>query len=103
MIELTLNNGLCKGSIYGFNQYAAAICEQTKDLRYIKEACRIGKVAMMLLDRFGSTVDCEPKITLLYYGFVAPRTDPIQLCIENLQKGFKGECIEPRRSARSGA
>ena len=93
MIKLSLDHGVCKDSIFGFVQYAAVICHQSKEVKYIREACRIGKAAMALLNRFGSHVDIGPEICLIYYSFVAPHTEPLQLCTENLRKGFKGKQI----------
>jgi len=89
MIKLSLDHGVCKDSIFGFVQYAAVICHQSKEVKYIREACRIGKAAMALLNRFGSYVDIGPEICLIYYSFVAPHTEPLQLCTENLRKGFE--------------
>ena len=91
MIQLSLDHGICKDSILGFVQYAATICRQSKNIKHVQEACRVGKEAMTLLGRFGSSADMQPKVCLVYYSVVAPRTEPLQNCIEHLRKGFKGE------------
>jgi len=91
MIQISLEHGVCKDSVFGFVQYAAIICNLSKseEVKYIQEACRIGKVGMSLLQRFGSPVDIMPKAYLFYYGFVAVHTEPLQVCAENMRKSFE--------------
>ena len=91
MIRLSLDHGMCKDSILGFVQYAAGICHHSTDAIHVQEACRIGKEAMALLGRFGSSPDIKPKLCLIYYSYVAPCTEPQQNCTKYLRKGFEGE------------
>ena len=85
MIKFTLDHGICKDSAYGFVQYAAAVCHGASK---VKEACRIGNIAMMLLKRNDSSADIVPKVYFFYYGWVAPYTEPLQVCTKNLRKSF---------------
>ena len=97
MIKFTLTHGLSTESIFGFVQYAATICHQIREVKHIQEACRIGKAAMLLLERFSSNADIVPNVYLCYYGFVAPHSEPLRLSVEKLRKGFEGkQMIMPR-------
>jgi len=91
MIQISLEHGVCKDSIFGFVQYAAIVCNLNKseEVKCIQEACRIGKVAMSLLQRYGSPADIMPKAYLFYYGFVAVHTEPLQICADNMRKSFE--------------
>ena len=93
MIKLSLDHGVNKDSIFGFLQYAAAICYQSKEVNYVRGAHGIAGYAVGLLKRFGSSIDAEPPLCLLYYGYIAPHIEPWQVCTENLRKGFEGEPI----------
>ena len=93
MITRTLDHGLCEDSIFGFIQYAAAICHASKDFQSIQEVCRIGKASMRLQKRFGLSTQSIPKVYLMYFGFVAAFTEPLQQCTENLNRSFKGELV----------
>ena len=55
----------------------------------IRAACRIGKLAMSALKQFDSYMDQMPRVFFIYYGFVAPITEQLQSCAENLRKGFE--------------
>ena len=48
MVQLTMQNGICKYSIMGFVQYAMMLC--CKRVKDIKGASQIGKAAMSLPD-----------------------------------------------------
>ena len=89
-IELCLKHGIDKYGAYGFLQYSAIMCQQTQLVDDIKDACRIGKIAMALLKRFDSS-ELYSRTTFGYYGFVAVHTNPLQTCTSNLRKGFEGE------------
>lgn len=90
MIHLSLEHGVCPDSVFGFVQYAAMICQSSKLVPSIKEACRVGKAVMSLLKRFDSA-EIVPKVYFCYYGFVAVHTEPLQLCADKLRKGFEGK------------
>ena len=93
MIKLTLDHGLCEDSIFGFVQYAAVICNKSTDFQSIQEVCRIGKTSMRLQKRFGLSTQSIPKVHLMYFGFAAVFTEPLQQCIENLYQSFKGKQV----------
>lgn len=90
MIGLTLRHGMCEESVYSFIQYAATVCQKCRDTSGIQEACRIGKVAMSLMKRYSSP-EIVPKIFSCYFGFVAPHTEPLPVCADNLRRGFDGK------------
>jgi len=90
MIDLTLKHGMCEESVYSFIQYAAVVCQRCRDTTGMQEACRIGKVAMSLMKRFSSP-EIVPKVYSCYFGFVALHTEPLQLCADNLRRGFDGK------------
>ena len=46
MVQLTMEKGLCKYSIFGFVQYAIGLCTGKIAKTDIKDASRIGKAAM---------------------------------------------------------
>lgn len=88
MVLFTLEHGVCQDSVFGFVQYASILCQQCKLIPGIQEACRVGKAAMELMKRFGSSAELMPKVTFCYYGFVATHTEPLQVCSKNLRSGF---------------
>ena len=89
IVKLSLEHGIFKDSILGFLQYSAILCQQTKPGLPIDNACRVGKVAMKLLDRFDSS-DLIARTHFCYYGVVATHTEPLQHCTDQLRKGFEG-------------
>jgi len=91
MIQISLQHGMCKDSVFGFIQYAGMTCNLSKieEVKYIQEACRIGKAGMSLLKKYGSPVDIMPKAYLFYYGFVAVYLEPLQVCADNMRKSFE--------------
>ncbi|KAL7538257.1 hypothetical protein ACHAXR_008411, partial [Thalassiosira sp. AJA248-18] len=89
MINLSLkHDGVCQDSVFAFVQYAAVLCQQCNLAPDIEEACRVGKAAMSLLKRFDSP-EIVPKVYFCYFGFVAVHTEPLQVCTDNLRKGFE--------------
>jgi hypothetical protein len=91
MTKLSLDHGLSKDSLVGFLSYAVSSCYHSKEVHCIREAHKIAGDTILLLKRFGSSIDAEPDLCLLYYGYVAQHTEPWQLCTENLRKGFEGK------------
>mmetsp|Transcript_29918 Transcript_29918/g.63460 ORF Transcript_29918/g.63460 Transcript_29918/m.63460 type:complete len:393 (-) Transcript_29918:234-1412(-) len=89
MVRLTLEHGVCQDSVFGFTMFATVLCQQCNlPTPVIREACRVGKAVMPLLKRFDSS-EIMPSVYGCYYGFVAVHTEPLQLCADNLRKGFK--------------
>ena len=82
MTQLTLESGLCKYSIIGFVLYAMVLCNVKKD---IDGASRIGKAA---IKKRYHTTEQLPQIYVVYYGFVAPYTEPLLSCADMLRQGF---------------
>lgn len=91
MIQLSLKHGVCQDSVFGFLQYSAILCQQHKLTPDIREACRVGKMAMALLKRFDSSEKILPKVYFCYFGFIGVHTEPLQTCTDRLRRGFEGE------------
>ena len=91
-IKLSLDNGICPDSLFSFFLYSGTVCMQSKSSAVIKEACRVGKAVISLVNRpgFQSTL-IVPRANFVYYGLVAIWTESLQLCTTNLRKGFEGE------------
>jgi len=87
MIRISLEHGVSLDSVVGLVIYSGVYCQQSK-LPNIREACRIGKVAMSMLKRFDSS-EVLPRVNCFYYGFTAVHVLPLQVCSANLRKGFK--------------
>jgi len=88
MIRISLEHGVSLDSVVGLVMYAGVLCQQSK-LPNIREACRIGKVAMSMLKRFVNSSDILPRVNFCYYGFTAVHVLPLQVCSANLRKGFE--------------
>ena len=73
-------------ALLGLVQYAAMMC-CTFDK--IQEACRIGKLAMSVLNRMSFVTDQVSRLYFMYYGFVAIYCEPVQSCADNLRRGFE--------------
>ena len=89
MIQLSLEHGICQDSVTGFTICAAVLCQQSKEIPIMRQAYRIGKIALSLLKQKYSS-ELVPRSYALYYGFVANNFEPFQLCADRLQKGFEG-------------
>ena len=88
MTQLTLENGLCKHSILGFVLFAMLLCMSNIGKKDIDGASRIGKAAMSFSKKRYHTLEQMPHIYVVYYGFVAPYTEPLQSCADMLRRGF---------------
>jgi len=88
MTQLTLENGLCKHSIIGFVLYAMLLWMSNIEKKDIDSASRIGKAAMSFSKKRYHTSEQLPHIYVIYYGFVAPYTEPLQSCADMLRQGF---------------
>jgi hypothetical protein len=54
----------------------------------IESASQIGKAAMSCFKQRYNTPDLVPDIYAVYYGFLAPYTEPLQTCADMLRQGF---------------
>jgi hypothetical protein len=88
MVQLTMEKGLCKYSIFGFVQYAIGLCTGKIAKTDIEYASRIGKAAMSCSKKRYHTTELLPNLYLGYYSFVAFYTEPLQVCADMLQQGF---------------
>jgi len=88
MTQLTLENGLCKHSIIGLVLYAMVLCNGNFVQKVVDCASRIGKAAMTCSKKIYHTSEQLPQLYLVYYGFVAPHTEPLPTCADMLRQGF---------------
>ena len=89
MIQLSLEHGLCQDSAMALCMHAAIVCQQSKEIPVMREAYRIGKIAIQLLKRYSSS-ELVPMVYSCYYGLVANHFEQFQVCADRLQKGFEG-------------
>lgn len=89
MIQLSLEHGLCQDSAMAFCMHAAIVCQQCKETSVMREAYRIGKIAIQLLKRYPSP-ELVPMVYSCYYGLVANHFEKFQVCADRLKKGFEG-------------
>ena len=91
MIKLSLNNGICSDALFGFLMYSGTICMQSKSTPIIKEACRVGKAVMSLIEMPGldSNPEIVPRTYFIYYGTVATWSEPLEVCYTHLRKGIE--------------
>ena len=88
MTQLTLESGICKHSIIGLVVYAMVLCNGNFVKKDIDSASRIGKAAMSCSKKRYHTSEQLPQLYVVYYGFVAPHTEPLQSCADMLRQGF---------------
>ena len=88
MVQLTMNNGICKYSILGFVKYAGMLCTGKIVIKDIEDASRIGKAAMSCWMHRYQTTEQLPNLYLVYYGYIAFHTEPLQVCADMLRQGF---------------
>jgi hypothetical protein len=89
VVQLTMENGLCKHSIPAFLLLAALLCGNTLPKKDIESATKLGKAAMSCFTQRYNTTEQIPETFHTYYGFVAWRTEPLQTCTMNLRQGFE--------------
>jgi hypothetical protein len=83
IVQLTMTRGLCESSITGLVHFA--ICVGKHD---IDGSSRIGKAAMSCFKKRYHTSENLPRLYLLYCGFFAHHTEPLQSCADMLRQGF---------------
>jgi hypothetical protein len=88
MIQLTMQSGLCKYSIFAFIQFAALLCSRKVAKNGFAIASRIGKAAMSCCRERYHTPDMVPQRHLIYYSLVAFHTEPLQTCADMSRQGF---------------
>merc|ERR1712194_271421 len=88
IIQLSIKHGICKESLFGLVYHAALSCLHNTT-NGIQEACRIGKLAMNMLERFDSAPEIIPKMCHIYYGIVAIYSEPVQYIADSLRSGFE--------------
>jgi hypothetical protein len=88
MVQLTMEKGLCKYSITGFVDYSWALCMGKIEKKDIEDASRIGKAVMSCWKKRYHTTELLPNLYLVYYGFFAFHTEPLQVCADMLRQGF---------------
>ena len=99
MVQITMKNGLCNFSIMGFLQVANVLCSNkmakkkvdsnSMVKKNIASASRIGKAAMYCSETRYHASGQLPNLYTIYYGFIAPYTEPLQTCASMLRRGFE--------------
>ena len=103
MTQLTLESGLCKHcSIFDFVLYAMVLCMDNIAKKDIDGASGIGKVAMSCSRKRYHTSEQLPQTHVVYYGYAAPYTEPLQSCADMLRQGFDGGRIQNHRQPARG-
>jgi hypothetical protein len=88
VVQLTMENGLCKHSISGFLTLAALICSKSVPRKEIATSTKIGKAAMSCFTQRYNTSEQIPVTYGTYYGYVAWRTEPLQTCTKKHGQAF---------------
>jgi predicted ATPase len=88
MTQLTLESGICKHSIIGLVVYAMVLCNGNFVKKDVNCASRIGKAAMTCSKKRYHKSEQLPQLYVVYYGFVAPHTEPLPTCADMLRQGF---------------
>lgn len=84
--KITIENGLCKYSLTGIIQFAFILCN-SKVLSNVQVGCRIGDIAMSMLDNFDYS---EMKSNVVHvYSYVHQHCHPIQKVADSARKGFE--------------
>ena len=81
-----MENGLCKYSLVGFVQFAFVLCN-ARALSTVQVGCRIGEVAMSMLDYFDYS-EIKSSVTSMY-SYVHQHCYPIQKVADSSLKGFE--------------
>ncbi len=62
IVRISIANGVCQDTIVGLIQYSGVIIMESKVVSEIKEAFRVGRVAVELMKRFKDTSVILPKV-----------------------------------------
>ena len=88
MVQLTMKHGLCKQSMMGLAYFAMLFGNMNRAKEGVEIATRIGKAAISCLkDRYHASEHLA-NFYFVYYGIIAPHTEPLQTCADMLRQGF---------------
>lgn len=99
MIQLTIKHGLCVQSAPAFANFGYSVNSMFRDYEV---GFRIGKLSLVILERFKAT-KLTAKVYTLVYGFLSVWKEPIQATVEGLQSGINTGFIEGDTSNVNGA
>ncbi len=88
MVQLTMQNGICKHSLAGFLLFAMVLCSNSLKENDIEGALRMGKAAISTLKKRYNTSQTLSNLHLGYYGYIGFHTEPLQTCADMLRQGF---------------
>jgi hypothetical protein len=88
MTKLTMENGLCVYSMSGLINFAAILGSSKISRKGVEIATRIGKAAISCSKKRYCASEQLPNHSVVYYGIIAPRTEPLQTCADMLRQGF---------------
>ncbi|KAL7465012.1 hypothetical protein ACHAXS_006522 [Conticribra weissflogii] len=84
--QSNLTNGCCTLTP---NCLATFSCILTNWILDTKEGYRIGKIAVDMMNRFNVVAECAPLVYISVYAYVAILVEPIQACVDMMQKGYE--------------
>ncbi len=88
MVQITMQNGLCRYSLICLSIYAMVLCSDKLVYNDIEGALQMGKAAISVLKKRYHTSQTLANLNLCYHGYIAFYTEPLQTCAEMLQQGF---------------
>lgn len=88
MVKLTMENGLCKYSMFGFISFASVLsCNKMATNRYAI-ASRVGTAVLSCSKRRYHTSEEQLNFYQAYYGYLGLLNEPLQTCAGMLRQGF---------------
>jgi hypothetical protein len=88
MVKLTMENGLCKYSMFGFVIFASVLsCNNMATNRYAI-ASRVGTAVLSCSKRRYHTSEEQLIFYQAYYGYLGLLNEPLQTCAGMLRQGF---------------
>jgi hypothetical protein len=88
MTKLTMENGLCVYSMSGLINFAAILGSSKISRKGVEIATRIGKAALSCSKERYHASEHLANLYHVYYGMIAPHTEPLQTCADMLRQGF---------------
>ena len=85
MIELTLKNGITPTAPLSFTHYGEILASTGK----IEEGCRLGRLALKMVEKNTSSSKYKPMVILFCYQTIMGYTEPFQAGAEAYYTGYK--------------
>ncbi len=88
LTQLAMENGLCVYAMSGLVNFAAILASSKISRNAADIATRIGKAAISCSKKRYHAAAQLPNLYMVYFGIIAPRTEPLQTCADMLRQGF---------------